>query len=468
MVTDLFDIHAPLKHVRVKYPPAPWLTQPIKNMMLKRDRAKRLLKKFSTEDNLASYKKLRNRCSKMCRDAKRLHIHHSIQDASPSQMWKFLKSLGLGKGSSDSNVISFDLNSINSHFSKSPLCLDASIKRATINELSRLPRPDCSPFNFSEVAEGEVKKFLNSISTKAVGTDGINTQMLQLLSSELAPAITHLINYSLETSSFPSAWKAAYVIPLPKTSNPTTVSQFRPISILPVLSKILENVVAEGEVKKFLNSISTKAVGTDAYGLLVNPSKSQAMIIGSPYMLNIVTHSPSVLYGGVPIMYSSKAKNLGVIFDNQLSWSSHVNELQKLALCFYDGDCTVDHLEEFVSFEYSYSGGMSVRVTSEGARAAGRRDEFTLDVNDMRHQVVQLMRSYAPEGYQAPGFEPSSEEMDQLAIATPASNRLGHVTTAFHDLVANCYNRDTVASQQAQPSENSPVMTQNVGDLGSE
>ncbi|KOB52340.1 putative reverse transcriptase, partial [Operophtera brumata] len=50
------------------------------------------------------------------------------------------------------------------------------------------------------------------------------------------------------------------------------------------------------------------------------------MIIGSPYMLNIVAHSPSVLYGGVPIMYSSKAKNLGGIFDNQLSWSSHVNE----------------------------------------------------------------------------------------------------------------------------------------------
>ncbi|KOB78609.1 putative reverse transcriptase [Operophtera brumata] len=73
-----------------------------------------------------------------------------------------------------------------------------------------------------------------------------------------------------------------------------------------------------------LNNINSWA---KAYGLLVNPSKSQAMIIGSPYMLNIVAHSPSVLYGGVPIMYSSKAKNLGVIFDNQLSWSSHVNEV---------------------------------------------------------------------------------------------------------------------------------------------
>lgn len=70
---------------------------------------------------------------------------------------------------------------------------------------------------------------------------------------------------------------------------------------------------------------------TKAHGLLVNPSKSQAILVGSPYMLNIAATGspPPVLYAGVQIDYSSKVKNLGVFFDNQLSWTGHINDISR-------------------------------------------------------------------------------------------------------------------------------------------
>ena len=69
----------------------------------------------------------------------------------------------------------------------------------------------------------------------------------------IAPVLTHIINFSLSSNVFPSQWKNAHVIPLPKTSNPSNVTDYRPISILPVLSKVLESLVND-QLYSFLST----------------------------------------------------------------------------------------------------------------------------------------------------------------------------------------------------------------------
>lgn len=483
-IIELFDIHAPLRRVRVKYFPAPWLTPSIRRLMSKRDKAKRMYKKYLTEEKLTVFKKLRNRCSKLCRDAKRRHIHKSIEDADSAQMWKFLKSLGVGNSFNDSNV-SFDLSALNRHFSYPPISLNDGVKYSTLDFLSNTLKPSCPAFVFREVTQAEIKKCLSSVSTKAVGSDNLCIQMINPISDELVPIITHLINHSLDTGIFPSDWKKAFVIPLPKTSKPASLSEFRPISILPILSKTLENVVQKQlSVYLFSNNllstyqsgfrpghstvsalikvsddiryamdnqlltvlalldfssafnsvdydillgilsslnVSTSAIDwfnsylrgrsqcvrydenfsdwsdltagvpqggvlspllfsifinaltpaisshyhlyaddlqlyrhfkadnimeaidllnldlrnisnwAKSFGLLVNPSKSQVLLIGSRFMLNVLDHSnlPVVSYDNAPIAYTQTAKNLGVIFDSHLSWSSHINAVSR-------------------------------------------------------------------------------------------------------------------------------------------
>ena len=59
-------------------------------------------------------------------------------------------------------------------------------------------------------------------------------------SFQLAPIIAHLFNLSLTSGKPPSHWKKALVTPIPKTSNPSAFEDLRPISVTPLLSRILE------------------------------------------------------------------------------------------------------------------------------------------------------------------------------------------------------------------------------------
>ncbi|CAH2099536.1 unnamed protein product [Euphydryas editha] len=69
----------------------------------------------------------------------------------------------------------------------------------------------------------------------------------------LLPVITHIFNESLTSNTFPTCWKDAQIIPLPKKPNSIAFSDLRPISILPFLSKALERLVHQ-QLTLFLHS----------------------------------------------------------------------------------------------------------------------------------------------------------------------------------------------------------------------
>ena len=68
----------------------------------------------------------------------------------------------------------------------------------------------------------------------------------------IVPFLTDIINNIIKYRIFPCRWKLALIKPLPKVPNPLTSSDFRPISLLPAFSKILEKVLAS-QMQKYLN-----------------------------------------------------------------------------------------------------------------------------------------------------------------------------------------------------------------------
>ena len=77
---------------------------------------------------------------------------------------------------------------------------------------------------------------------KASGADGLPTQFIRT-SPHMARLVTVLINKCINSSSVPYQWKRTVVTPVPKSKHCTSLSHFRPISVLPVLSKVLERVL---------------------------------------------------------------------------------------------------------------------------------------------------------------------------------------------------------------------------------
>lgn len=93
-------------------------------------------------------------------------------------------------------------------------------------------------------SEEEVFHLLSTYKTKtASGPDGISSIMLRNTATSIFSKLTFLFNLSLSSGKVPSQWKVSNVIPIFKSGDPSNVSNYRHISLLPLVSKVLECII---------------------------------------------------------------------------------------------------------------------------------------------------------------------------------------------------------------------------------
>ena len=101
-----------------------------------------------------------------------------------------------------------------------------------------LNNPTFSRFSFKLVDENTVSKIIDNLSTKrSCGIDELSTHLIKSMKSEILGPLTITISHSLVTGIFPNKLKIAKVTPIFKKGDPTVIKNYRPISILPALSK---------------------------------------------------------------------------------------------------------------------------------------------------------------------------------------------------------------------------------------
>ena len=92
----------------------------------------------------------------------------------------------------------------------------------------------------------EVLSYIQTLDvTKASGTDGISIRMLKHTATSIAPFLAKLFNISIKLGRFPTCWKTSSVVPVPKSSKHNEVANYRPISLLLVVSKLLERHIKQ-------------------------------------------------------------------------------------------------------------------------------------------------------------------------------------------------------------------------------
>ena len=118
---------------------------------------------------------------------------------------------------------------------------------------------NCS-FDLKPVFPNTVEEILRNLKpSSSCGLDDIDSKILKLGAKQLIPSITHILNLSITTKTFPEAWKTAKVIPLHKKDDLMDPKNYRPVSLLSTMSKLLERViylqlVSYLEKEKILNS----------------------------------------------------------------------------------------------------------------------------------------------------------------------------------------------------------------------
>lgn len=250
--------YAPVKTKRVKTNRLPdWFTPEITQMQRLRDNCKRL-------KQWADYKKYRNKTRQLIRLAKRKYFSESITKSKDSKrIWAHLRTVNGDSKASSKNLpeeIIIDneritepediAQKLNIYFSSvadifSENNIDASnLDTEHINNFVNNKVPAHTFFTIPFITVEQVVFHINNLeSSKATGLDGLGPRLLKTMASVISQPIAMLINKSIVTGIFPSQLKQAKIFPIFKGGITSDPSNYRPICILPTVSKIFEKHV---------------------------------------------------------------------------------------------------------------------------------------------------------------------------------------------------------------------------------
>lgn len=257
---SILNRHAPVKTKRVKHETQPdWFTDDIRNAMKNRD-IKHKLKDWS------QFKYWRNKSTKLIQTAKREFFSKAIsENKDNSFLWKHIKQIQGGvKDSGLPDELEVDnetshspidiINKLNSYFANISDRLKASSPNNSQrkNDFQKLKNyidnliPENTNFKIPFMQENELITTIKKLdSTKATGLDGISAKILKLSVDIIAPSLVNIINLSIHNGQFPDTLKEAKILPIHKGGPKSDPSNYRPISILPTISKIIEKHVTK-------------------------------------------------------------------------------------------------------------------------------------------------------------------------------------------------------------------------------
>ena len=250
--------HAPYKTKRVKTNKLPdWYNEEDTQARRKRDDFKR--KKL-----WADFKTYRNKTKQLIKIAKCIHFSDSVTDSKDTRaIWQHFRKINNKDKSSNSNlpeeVIIDDIRytksediaaKLNEYFSSisdifrnnDPSKFNTDL--AELKEFVNSKVPNGIFFQIPLITPGQVSAIISALDpSKAIGIDGLGPRILKTIGQTLSPSIAALINKSILTGKFPDKLKIAKVFPIHKSGSKSDPCNYRPISILPTISKIYKRHV---------------------------------------------------------------------------------------------------------------------------------------------------------------------------------------------------------------------------------
>ena len=223
----------------------PWLTKNITRHIRKRNAALQAARKSGKPEHHSKFRKLRNKVVKLLRNAKSLYFQR-LNPKNKKQFWKVVKYLN--KQQSMIPTLHYQDTTAETNSEKATLlncffstCFNRDIPPFSPADIGQhTVQFDSCPDELLCTTD-EVFYLIKSLdSSKANGPDGVSAQMLKATAYSIAPSLTKLFNISISQGRFPDCWKTSTVVPIPKNANHKQVANYRPISLLSIVSKILE------------------------------------------------------------------------------------------------------------------------------------------------------------------------------------------------------------------------------------
>jgi hypothetical protein len=255
--TVLYDKSFPMKPTTTTYRNRkPWLSEGIKKSIKIKNRLYTIQAKRPTTENVRQYKKYKCDINRLMRIAERKHYNDLLQEnqRNTRKLWGIIKEVINKKkqricpsqfkfGDKMEENKEIIANKFNNYFSNIGKDLAKQIPTSNTDPLSYVLQSNPNSIFIESVLENEVEKILHNLKNASAGYDSIHSKVVKATYKEYLAPLTHVLNLSITQGFFPNPMKIAKVIPLYKASDPTLISNYRPVSVLPLFSKVLERLM---------------------------------------------------------------------------------------------------------------------------------------------------------------------------------------------------------------------------------
>ena len=287
--TNIFDIHAPQKRKYVRGNQMPFITKALRKAIMLRSHYRNIYLKEKTEINKQRYNKQRNFCVSQVRRAKQDYFQNINENhiSDNKKFWKTVKPYFSNKHSSNERItllnngkiISKDdelAHAFNDFFANivkklnlpDPPASTTNIKNPIYKSIAMFEHhpsikaikqnmKTLPSFSFRDVTNTEVERVIKSLNSgKACQENDIPIKIIKLNKDIFSDVISYLFNLSLKQCTFPDPLKLAHVTPIFKKGDKNVINNYRPVSILPNISKVFEKLLYNQMSEYFENILS--------------------------------------------------------------------------------------------------------------------------------------------------------------------------------------------------------------------
>ena len=242
------DKHAPWKEFKKKMTPnIPWLSKEIEEIRGSKNMYLKLYRLYRKPEDYKLYKIAKNKQTHLTRNCKREYYSQKITDftGDPKKMWNILNDITNRNYKEDITpdvVTKETANRFNIFFANVGMQvqkkLNVLIKRPTLNVHGY--------FKFQPESTEKIKYLIKRIKPNvATGHDELSEKLIKEASPVILEDLRNLLNLSYETCTFPNQLKTATVKALHKKGGKNDPAQYRPVSILTIISKVFERSAVE-------------------------------------------------------------------------------------------------------------------------------------------------------------------------------------------------------------------------------
>lgn len=248
--------HAPCKTINTSHKKnrKPWITEELEGLIKNRHKMFRLFHRRPLTYG-DQYRNYRNMVNRKLDNAKKEYYRSKIKSAfgNSKRVWNVINDLLQGKqktttieklmvnGEAVSNRSTI-CNEINTFFSSIGQNLDKNLPASDLSPLHYL-RGSFPSMTLTPTTPQEITNIINQLKDSCPGHDNVHVKILKLAAHTVSPILSVLINSSFQKGIFPNNLKIAKIIPIYKSGDRKLSSNYRPISILSVVSKIIEKAM---------------------------------------------------------------------------------------------------------------------------------------------------------------------------------------------------------------------------------